>query len=80
MLSSKYQKNSMIFHKTKEELLKELPECIKEECVICLYEFKNGDKFISLPCIHIFHAYCIKNWLKKQKNCPICKYEINIRE
>ena len=36
MLSSKYQKNAMIFHKTKEELLKEFPECIKEECVICL--------------------------------------------
>ncbi len=52
----------------------------KKECIICLSEFKNGDKFICLPCIHIFHAYCIQNWLKTQKNCPLCKYAINFRE
>ena len=36
MLSSKYQKKNFEFHKTKEELLEERPDCIKEECVICL--------------------------------------------
>jgi len=36
MLSSKFQKKNIEFHKSKEELLKERPDCIKEECVICL--------------------------------------------
>ena len=36
MLSKKYQKNNIEFYKTKEELLKERPDCIKEECVICI--------------------------------------------
>ena len=36
MLSTKYQKKNIYFHKSKEELLQERPECIKEECVICL--------------------------------------------
>ena len=36
MLSSKYQKKNFDFHKTKGELLKERPDSIKEECVICL--------------------------------------------
>ena len=36
MLSSKYQKKNIDFHKSKEELLQEKPDCNKEECVICL--------------------------------------------
>ena len=36
MLSSKYQKRKGDFHKTKEELLEEMPNAKNEECVICL--------------------------------------------
>ena len=36
MLTTKYQKKNIDFHKSKEELLQERPDCIKEECVICL--------------------------------------------
>ena len=36
MLPSKYQKKNLDFHKTEEELFKEIPDCVKEECVICL--------------------------------------------
>jgi hypothetical protein len=36
MLPSKFQKKNLDFHKTKEELLEEVPDCMKEECVICL--------------------------------------------
>lgn len=36
LLPKKYQKNNVEFYKTKEELFKERPDCIKEECVICL--------------------------------------------
>ena len=49
----------------------------KKKCTICLEDYVNGDDSIALPCIHIFHANCIKTWLKNQNTCPICKYEIN---
>ena len=45
----------------------------KRNCMICLDEFKNGQKSIILPCIHIFHSECIKNWMKREKFCPLCK-------
>ena len=31
----------------------------------------NGDNTIALPCIHIFHTECIKNWLKIDENILI---------
>ena len=73
-------------HPTDEEILNELPETQiedvnkldqeKKNCIICLEDFKNGDKAIILPCIHLFHTECIKNWLKTQNTCPICKFKL----
>ena len=45
----------------------------KRNCMICLDEFKNGQKSINLPCAHIFHSECIKKWMKREKFCPLCK-------
>ena len=74
-------------HGTDAQIMNQLPEAFiedvnkldneKKNCVICLEDFKTGDKTIILPCIHIFHNNCIKNWLKKQNSCPICKFKIN---
>ena len=47
-----------------------------KKCVICLEEFKSKEKVTALPCIHFFHTPCIKNWVKKNNNCPICKFEL----
>ncbi len=48
----------------------------KKDCVICLEEFQNGDEVITLPCFHLYHKQCIKDWLKKNGSCPICKKEV----
>ena len=71
---------------TDREILNNLPETQiedvskldqeKKNCVICLEDFKNHDKAIILPCIHLFHKNCIKNWLKKKNTCPICKFKL----
>ena len=71
---------------TDQEILNELPETTiddvnkldpeKKNCVICLEDFKNGDKATVLPCIHLFHTSCIQNWLKTQNCCPICKFKL----
>ena len=48
----------------------------KKQCAICLENYVKGDESIALPCIHIFHAKCIKTWLTSHNNCPSCKNEI----
>jgi len=50
----------------------------KKECVICMEKFIKNDEIITLPCIHMFHKNCIKNWLDRSNICPICKLVINI--
>jgi len=46
-------------------------------CVICLEEFKEGDKAKVLECQHKFHPGCLDTWLKQSGTCPMCK--LNIR-
>ena len=48
----------------------------KKECSICLEEFMEDEYLTCLPCIHAFHSTCIKDWLKRSKECPICKFMI----
>ena len=63
------------FPETKIEDINKLdPE--KRNCVICLEDFKSGEKATLLPCVHLFHKNCIKNWLKSKNSCPICKFEL----
>merc|ERR1719495_761489 len=50
----------------------------KEQCSICLEEFKNGDNIRRLPCFHIFHTHEIDRWLKTGNDkCPICRVPID---
>lgn len=44
------------------------------DCVVCLENFKSGDKCRLLPnCNHSFHAHCIDSWLLKTPLCPVCR-------
>lgn len=46
-------------------------------CVICLEDFKDGEKLRTLPCKHEFHQKCIDPWLiEKSPLCPMCKRTI----
>jgi hypothetical protein len=50
-----------------------------KKCSICLEKFSVGNKISYLPCCHYFHSKCIKQWLKKSKTCPLCKFDIKIK-
>ncbi|CAD8134607.1 unnamed protein product [Paramecium octaurelia] len=51
----------------------------EDKCSVCLFEFKEEEKVRELPCKHIYHSSCIKNWLQNNKQCPLCKTEIEIQ-
>ena len=71
---------------TDQAIVSELPETKiddikkldkdKQNCVICMEDFKNGDVTTNLPCLHMFHTNCIQSWLKTQNTCPICKFKL----
>ena len=48
----------------------------KKKCCICLEKYKKNEEIMTLPCIHIFHSFCIKKWFETQNICPICKIQI----
>ncbi|KAK8662282.1 hypothetical protein V6N13_091866 [Hibiscus sabdariffa] len=44
------------------------------DCVICLEVFKDGDSCRVLPiCKHLYHRFCIDQWLVKNRHCPLCR-------
>jgi hypothetical protein len=46
-------------------------------CTICLENFKSSDHIILFACkSHIYHKPCIKEWIKKNNVCPVCKYDL----
>ena len=48
-----------------------------KKCTICFEIFNKDDNIIYLPCIHIYHEECIKEWFRKQNFCPICRLKIS---
>jgi hypothetical protein len=43
------------------------------DCPICMIEFEKDDEIGILPCNHDLHFECIKNWLKLNNSCPLCR-------
>jgi len=75
-ITNNYHGGSERLSETKLDNISSLdPE--KRRCIICLCDYINGDNVIILPCIHMYHAECIKEWLKNKDFCPLCKIKIS---
>jgi len=47
------------------------------QCVICCSDFEAGELLSKLPgCGHLFHGRCIRTWLERAANCPICRCDL----
>jgi len=46
------------------------------ECSICIDELEVGQEAMRIPCGHLYHEECVKDWLKKSNECPVCRYEL----
>lgn len=47
-----------------------------DECRVCLNGYKTGDTLALLSCKHEYHKDCIKEWLKRNASCPICRKDV----
>ena len=46
-------------------------ESVPESCAICLGDLIPGDEAQQLPCKHLFHTHCIREWLLRSSQCPL---------
>ena len=56
------------------------PSDDQRQCSICLTEYAEGDAMKTLPCLHYFHEPCVRRWLARNKECPICRVPIDVEE
>ena len=53
---------------------------VQKDCIICLNDYEIGDTISTLPCFHMYHSSCVKDWFKSKDFCPVCKYKISIKK
>ncbi|CAF1070036.1 unnamed protein product [Adineta steineri] len=47
------------------------------ECSICLETYRSGQEVSILSCSHEYHSSCIKEWMIKNRSCPMCRKDIH---
>ncbi|KAF5756394.1 putative transcription factor C2H2 family [Helianthus annuus] len=57
-----------------------MKEMIQWKCTICQEEHEEKDEIGKLKCGHLYHMYCIKQWLGQKKTCPICKTAVESQQ
>jgi hypothetical protein len=45
-------------------------------CVVCQDDLVVGDTVVRLPCKHVLHASCAREWWNRKPSCPICQAEL----
>ncbi|CAM9542364.1 unnamed protein product [Scytosiphon promiscuus] len=47
-------------------------------CIVCFGDYVYGEELCRLPCLHVYHAKCIDEWLDGPNHgwCPLCKTDV----
>lgn len=46
------------------------------KCLVCQFQYEQGECLRRLPCNHCFHAECVDQWLMSKDCCPYCRTPI----
>ncbi|XP_049399996.1 uncharacterized protein LOC125864108 [Solanum stenotomum] len=49
------------------------PDVESDICAICQSEYENEENIGALQCGHEYHTDCIKQWLMRKTDCPMCR-------
>jgi hypothetical protein len=56
------------------------PEHLPSECAVCLEDCQEGEVTCQMPCQHIYHSHCILPWLELHSCCPVCRFQMPVRD
>ncbi|CAI6003081.1 unnamed protein product [Closterium sp. NIES-64] len=45
-------------------------------CTVCNEVAEVGEEVVRLPCRHLYHGACIRQWLGVRNTCPMCRFEL----
>ncbi|CAI5475019.1 unnamed protein product [Closterium sp. Yama58-4] len=45
-------------------------------CAVCKEVAEVGEEVVRLPCRHLYHGGCIRQWFAVRNSCPICRFEL----
>ncbi|XWS52631.1 hypothetical protein CRYUN_Cryun11dG0087400 [Craigia yunnanensis] len=52
-----------------------------EVCGICQEDMEKGEEARAMgDCSHKFHDFCIFEWVKRKRNCPLCRCQMETRK
>ena len=52
-------------------------DVVIRECPICLDPALKSERLEALPCgCSVFHSACIESWLRRRRECPVCRFEL----
>ena len=52
-------------------------EFVGTACSICQEAFKESDKVVKTPCLHLYHIGCLNHWMTTEMStCPSCRGDI----
>ncbi|XP_027768008.1 probable E3 ubiquitin-protein ligase RHY1A [Solanum pennellii] len=69
----KYLKTRTHHVVAKDEIDTKVAEVESNICSICLSVYENEENIGALQCGHEYHTDCIKPWLLKKNDCPLCR-------
>jgi len=47
-----------------------------DDCIICLTDYSENNKYSELYCGHRYHTKCIKKWMNYREICPLCNTKL----
>lgn len=49
----------------------------RDKCTICLVNYECDEEIRTLNCKHCFHSNCVDRWLKCNRQCPMCRVNVD---
>lgn len=49
---------------------------LEAHCTICLDDVAPSEPIYELKCSHVFHRACLKGWIVKKNECPVCRKQV----